>query len=441
MTVTINSTPYLVITNPSAVCSPSIVDLTAEGITTGSTLAGGVLSYWEDADTTMALIDPTKVGAGIYYIKASTAEGCFDIEPVTVTVNASETSPSITITQPTCFISTGSIRINEPLGSGLTYSINGNSYTSGTLFSGLSAGTYTVTVKNLSTCVSSPTNAIINQPPTLCGGGIFGTAETCSDFRNGVDTYKMNKICFTTKSNKIFNVTPGQFFYYFAFKAPAKSFCISVIQTKTNGYRFFRLQQSNQIVLWNENCTKAATGIEIRPDSGRVCISNAIPGAIYVLSAKYDSKSVIGSTAPGTPITSQYSFESTINGSTLEGSKVTIDFTPNCSGISQNSFTSSASEMNVAISENEVKQTVVNAYPNPYLDIINFDITPATSGKGDLALYDIAGRKLGVIYEGNFVGNNKTSIQYKAGKIKTATAIYILTIGDEKIVGKLFKGN
>lgn len=75
----------LIITNPSPVCAPSTVDLTAPAITAGSD--AGTLSYWADAAATIPLITPNSIAAsGTYYIQLDPG-GCPVVMPVSVIVN------------------------------------------------------------------------------------------------------------------------------------------------------------------------------------------------------------------------------------------------------------------------------------------------------------------------------------------------------------------
>ena len=72
-------------------------------------------------------------------------------------------APTISISQPTCTSSTGTITITQS--AGLTYSIDGNNYQSNNVFTGLNPGNYNVTVKNAGGCISAITQAIINNVP------------------------------------------------------------------------------------------------------------------------------------------------------------------------------------------------------------------------------------------------------------------------------------
>jgi len=104
------SAPELVITLPATVCSPSLVDLTADTIISGST---GIysISYWMDAGATVPLANPQAVSqSGIYYIQATNTCGT-DIE--SVTVNISTAPPVLTIHNPGVVCSGGSINLTS----------------------------------------------------------------------------------------------------------------------------------------------------------------------------------------------------------------------------------------------------------------------------------------------------------------------------------------
>ncbi|WP_156140490.1 hypothetical protein, partial [Sporocytophaga myxococcoides] len=107
--VTINPRPTVVVTNPAAVCSPNTVNITTAGVTAGST-AGLTYTYFTDAAGTTALGTPAAVAtSGTYYIRGTVAAtGCFDIKPVTVTVNP---TPTVVVTNPAAVCSPNTVNI------------------------------------------------------------------------------------------------------------------------------------------------------------------------------------------------------------------------------------------------------------------------------------------------------------------------------------------
>ncbi len=86
--------PLLVITNPSAVCSPGTVDITDAAVTVGSD--AGALSYHTTIAGTTTQPNPNMVGNGTYYIKLTNTSSCTTILPVVATVTTSVV-PSVTI--------------------------------------------------------------------------------------------------------------------------------------------------------------------------------------------------------------------------------------------------------------------------------------------------------------------------------------------------------
>ena len=170
--LTINPQPSLVITNPSAVCSPNPVDITAASVTTGSTLQSGTLSYFTDAAATIALTTPSAITtSGTYYIKVTTSAGCSDIKPVNVIVNP---LPDFTLTKPaTCPGNTESVVIGGLVNVTTSdlVSVDGGTYGAypgGGTISGLSVGAHTIALKNSNGCITTKSVTINAVVPNTC---------------------------------------------------------------------------------------------------------------------------------------------------------------------------------------------------------------------------------------------------------------------------------
>lgn len=151
------SVPTLTLTQPT--CSVSTGTITVNTPTeTGMTYSINGSTY---TNTTGVF---NNIPSGTYSVTAKTINGCLS-PSASATINAVISTPIVTITQPTCNTSTGSFTVTSPVGAGLSYSIDGVDYsnTSG-VFSNLAVGTYNVTAKNGSGCVSPQTTVLINSP-------------------------------------------------------------------------------------------------------------------------------------------------------------------------------------------------------------------------------------------------------------------------------------
>jgi gliding motility-associated-like protein len=92
--VVVNSEPTLVITDPAPVNEPNTVDITTPAVTSGS--SSGTLTYWTNAAATAPLPNPGAIAtSGTYYIKLTSAGGCFTVGPVTVSINRRPTSTGL----------------------------------------------------------------------------------------------------------------------------------------------------------------------------------------------------------------------------------------------------------------------------------------------------------------------------------------------------------
>ncbi len=178
ITVTINPIPVLVINSPS-VCGAATADLTAAGVTAGST-TGLTYTYWADAAATVLMATPATAGAGTYYIKGTSAAGCSDIKPVTVTSTA---APTLVITNPsvcgagTADLTAASITAGSTGGLTYTYWIDAAASISMATPTAAGAGTYYIKgtlaggcfdIKPVTvTATAAPTIIITN--PSVCG--------------------------------------------------------------------------------------------------------------------------------------------------------------------------------------------------------------------------------------------------------------------------------
>ncbi|WP_119789298.1 Ig-like domain-containing protein [Flavobacterium anhuiense] len=154
----------LVVTNPTSVCAPATVNLTASAVTAGSS-SNLTLSYWTNSGATAALSSPNAVTtSGTYYIKAVSADGCTFVKPVVVTINPQPSAPSITSRTSGANIINGSISCFG--GANITLratSSTGYLWSTGETTRDIvvtTDGTYSVKVLNSTGCISDSSSGI-----------------------------------------------------------------------------------------------------------------------------------------------------------------------------------------------------------------------------------------------------------------------------------------
>jgi hypothetical protein len=139
-----SSTPTLCINTALTNITHTTREATGIGAVTG--LPAGVTATWFANTITISGI-PTESGTFNYSI--ALIGGCLDVNAIgTIIVQPSPQTPTtVTISQPTCIVPTGSVSVTAT--NGIYYSIDGINYSNVSgVFSGLAPGTYNITSRN-----------------------------------------------------------------------------------------------------------------------------------------------------------------------------------------------------------------------------------------------------------------------------------------------------
>ncbi|UII30376.1 gliding motility-associated C-terminal domain-containing protein [Fulvivirga ulvae] len=193
--------------------SDGIIDVTASGGT-------GTLEYSLDGVNFQASNQFTGLSAGSYTVTVRDANLC------TITVGAVINEPlvitaSTSTTDITCNgLSDGIIDVTASGGTGtLEYSLDGVNFQASNQFTGLSAGSYTVTVRDANLCTIT-VGAVINEPLVItaststtdasCNGGSDGTIDVTASGGTGTLEYSLDGVNFQA-SNQFTGLSAGSY--------------------------------------------------------------------------------------------------------------------------------------------------------------------------------------------------------------------------------------
>lgn len=190
------SAPTVVITNPTAVCAPATIDLTANAIVANSTNVTNY-TYFSDAAATTAITNPNSISAsGTYFIKGDNSFGCTpSIQSVTISINPQPILTGIDIPGILRASKSVDLTLTQPATTGGTWSSSNNTIatinaTTGKI-DGIIPGIVTVTysVTDANSCSNTITKSItvedankpvvtVNGNLTLCEGQSVELAST-----------------------------------------------------------------------------------------------------------------------------------------------------------------------------------------------------------------------------------------------------------------------
>ena len=195
-------------TIPAAATVSATLNQTASILCSGNTNAvisvsatGGQANYSYSINGTTYQASNTfsNLGAGTYTIYAQDANGCIGSNTLTITQPAAIGINAVPTMISCAGLNNGQIFVSASGGTApLTYSINGTTFVSSNTFNGLSAGTYTVTVKDangcqqtFSTTITEPAPLSLTCVPTV-SNGTNGTITVTGSGGNLPYTYSLN---------------------------------------------------------------------------------------------------------------------------------------------------------------------------------------------------------------------------------------------------------
>jgi hypothetical protein len=256
--------------------------------------------------------------------------------------------------------------------------------------------------------------------------------------------------------NKVDNAIPGVFFYYGDYTATGNSqITIHVKQSNTRGWKPFDAQNTSNVRLFVDQCqTVSNATYNINANTGTASITfTPVAGKKYVISVKYDMKSIIGETFGGSApalnaLVNNYTFAMYLGNSSTAINNSTGEL-PLYNGCSDNtpkpdgtcpvntSITSSIVATTPGQLDASASKIAVAASPNPFKDRVKFVITSPISGRGSLEVYNLLGQKVNTVFQGNVDAGISKTVEYTVPIAHRTSLMYIFRVGNLTSSGKL----
>ncbi len=208
--------PTVSTTQVNTTCSMANGSINATGSGTA-----GPYTYSIDGITFQAGGSFSNLAAGVYTIIVNDANGCKQIKQVII-LNTNGPQLNYISSNADCGSNNGTITVNATGGTApYQYSINGITYQAGNFFTGLTGGTYTITVKDASGCTnavvvaitSSPAPMLTAIPATATCGSNNGTITAFGSGGTAPLQYSINGNTYQP-ANIFSGVTPGVYTVY-----------------------------------------------------------------------------------------------------------------------------------------------------------------------------------------------------------------------------------
>ncbi|MCF6130752.1 T9SS type A sorting domain-containing protein [Flavobacterium wongokense] len=251
-------------------------------------------------------------------------------------------------------------------------------------------GSKTVTFSYSNSCGQPTTCQATFSTGTCIVSHIFPTQTTCCNYVTGTATGLYN-VCTKLSGRTVNNAIPGVFFYYASVVAPSSSFTINVKQTNDGDLnKLFTIQNAQQIRLTNASCGNVSfAGSMLNGGTeAKYAVTGATAGATYIVSLKYDVKSIIGAVYTGADNKSTYTFGSYVNNVLYAPSAGTIDALGGCED-------NTPAPGNCSLpSGKQISSVDMAIYPNPFTSNFKLDVKSASEEDIQIRVYDMLGKTI-----------------------------------------------
>ena len=345
---------------------------------------------------------------GTYSYTVTDAKGCTSAASANVVITTQTTTPAapnVTLIQTTCLVSTGTITVVSPKEIGMTYSIDGSTYTNTTgIFTLVMPGTYTVTSKYSNGRISAGTIVTISKTEIATGCVSLGTIAT-------INPAKILSGC----------ISPGT---VVTINAPkTSSGCISPGTIAT---------------INTPSLTPVAPGAI--KGSAKVC--NGQAGLVYSVPVITNATDYIWNVPIGATITA---------GANTNSITVSFSDISSCGNITVQGINSCATgtvsgPFKVAVNDcgnghqfnNNAWATFqdefkLKVYPNPFIDHLSFELQFKKDAEVRLEIFNSKGLKLTTVFSEDVKAFNYYRLEYIPEKNSTGVVLYRLII-DNKLV-------
>lgn len=231
---------------------------------------------------------------GVYTLNLTNANGCFNNFTYTINPPPNLTIQSATVVQPKCYASNdGSIYILANGGlSPFQYKINSGSFGSSGSFSSLSAGTYTIQIKDANNCTKDTVISLVNPDsltvntiirPALCNAINSGSVTIIASGGTGTLTYAMGASGSFGTSNLFGSLAAGTYI----FRVRDSNNCIkSISRNVTDSV----IVIASDIDIENVSCFGGNNGsISVVPNNGLAPYTFALGTGTYTSASTFSS--------------------------------------------------------------------------------------------------------------------------------------------------------